>query len=221
VGAPPRRLIGLFGIAYVVLTIAPALFLPPPPPGGAALDTITRYYVEHREALLVAGWVGLLAFPIGFAFLAGLAVLLRGDDPTSTWLVAVAVVSFVATLSVAAVQGILALATPYVARSASATDLKLLADITQLGFSATFPLEISYFAATGVLAVRTRNLPSWLGYSAFVVVAAALLASLGVVVDSGPLAAGGPVTLVALVAGLLWWLAASFLLLMRRATTVA
>jgi hypothetical protein len=37
---------------------------------------VTRYYAEHREALLVAGWFGLLAFPVGFAFLAGLTVIL-------------------------------------------------------------------------------------------------------------------------------------------------
>jgi hypothetical protein len=221
VAEPVQRLIGGFGIAYVVLTIAPALFLPPPPPGGAALAEVSRYYTEHREALLVAGWVGLLAFPIGFAYLAGLTVILRGRDSTSTWLAVVALLSISVTLSVAAVQGILALATPYVAGSAAQADVKLLADVTQLGFSATFPLQISYFAAIGFLGLRTRAIPQWLSYGAFVVVVAAVGASLGIIVASGPLAAGGPVTLVALVAGLLWWLVAGVRLLVRPSTAVA
>jgi hypothetical protein len=205
------------GIAYVVLTIAPAFFVPPPPPGGALVTDVMRFYAEHRAALLLAGWAGLLAFPIGLAFLAGLTVFVGADDPTSRWLVVMALLSISVTLSVAAVQGILALAVPYVAGTATPGELKLLADVTQLGFSATFPLEITFFAAIGLLALRTRQFPAWLAFAAFVVVVAALLASLGIIVGSGPLAAGGPVTLVALVLGLLWWLLASLMLLIRPA----
>jgi len=210
-----QRLIGVLGIAYVVLTIAPAFFLPPPPPGGAPLAEVARYYTEHRSGLLLAGWVGLLAFPVGFAFLAGLAMVFRGDDSTSTWLFVTALLSVSVTLSAAAVQGILALATPYVSTAVTPVEVKLLADVTQLGFSATFPFEISYFISIGALGLRTRVLPSWLSYLAFVVTVPALLASLGIVVGSGPLAAGGPATLVALVASLLWWLLAGLLLLVR------
>lgn len=214
-GVTVQRLIGVLGVAYVVLTIAPAFFLPPPPPGGAPIAEVARYYTEHRSGLLLAGWVGLLAFPVGFAFLAGLAMFFRGEDTTatSTWLFVTALLSVSVTLSVAAVQGILALATPYVSTSVTAAEVKLLADITQLGFSATFPFEISYFIAIGALGLRARVVPNWLSYLAFVVTVPALLASLGVVVGSGALAAGGSVTLVALLAGLLWWLLASLLLL--------
>jgi len=210
-----QRLIGSLGMLYVVATIAPAFFLPPPPPGGAPVAEIASYYSGHRDALLVAGWFGLLAFPFGFAFVSGLGLILRGPDTTSAWLVVIALVSISVTLAVAAVQGILALAVPYVSASASPAEVKLLADITQLGFSATFAFEISYFVASGFLALRSPVIPDWLGYTAMIAAFPALLGSLGVVVGSGPLAAGGPATLVALVAGLLWWLAASLLLLLR------
>ena len=210
-----QRLIGALGVLYVAVTIAPAFFLPPPPPGGAPGGEIAQYYQGHQEALLLSGWIGLLAFPLGFAFVVGLTLLLRGDGATATWLVAVALVSISVTLSVAAVQGILALAVPYVSKSASAGELKLLADITQLGFSAAFVFEISYFAATGALVLSYRSLPMWLGYGAFIVALIAVIGSLGVIVRSGPLAAGGSATLVALVAGLVWWLVAAGLLLAR------
>lgn len=42
---PIQRLIGGLGIVYVVVTMAPALFLPPPPPGGAAVDEVAGYYL--------------------------------------------------------------------------------------------------------------------------------------------------------------------------------
>lgn len=212
---PIQRLIGGLGIVYVVVTIAPALFLPPPPPGGAAVDEVAGYYLGHRDALLISGWVGLLAFPLGFGFLAGLALLVAGEGKMSNWLVAISLLSISVTLATAAVQGILALAVPYVSTSARPDELKLLADVTQLGFSAAFVFETSYFIATGALGLLFRKLPRWLSFLSFIVAAVALLASLGVVVRSGALAAGGPVTLVALVAGLGWWLLAAVLLVVR------
>ena len=213
--ASVQRLIGSLGTLYVVATIAPAFFLPPPPPGGAPVAEIASYYSGHRGALLLAGWVGLLAFPLGFAFVSGLGLVLRGTGAASVWLVVIALVSISVTLAVAAVQGILALAVPYVSSSAAPAEVKLLADITQLGFSATFAFEISYFVASGVLALRSPVIPNWLGYTAVIAAFTALLGSLGVIVGSGPLAAGGPATLMALVASLLWWLAAGLLLLLR------
>jgi hypothetical protein len=176
---------------------------------------IASYYSGHRGPLLVTGWIGLLAFPLGFAFIAGLGLLLRGTDAVSVWLLVAAMVSISVTLAVAALQGILALAVPYVSGFAAPGEVKLLADVTQLGFSATFVFEITYFVASGVMALRSPAFPNWLGYSAMVVGVPALLGSLGVIAGSGPLAAGGPATLVALVAGLLWWLAASLLLVLR------
>jgi hypothetical protein len=145
-------------------------------------------------------------------------MVFRGDGSTSTWLFVTALLSVSVTLSVAAVQGILALATPYVSTSVTPAEVQLLADVTQLGLSATSPSEISYFVAIGALGLRTRVVPSWLSYVAFVVTVPALLASLGIVVGSGPLAAARPATLVALVASLLWWLLASLLLLVRTLT---
>lgn len=76
--APVQRLIGSLGVLYVAATIAPALFLPPPPPRGAPVAEIASYYSGHRGALLVAGWVGLLAFPLGFTFVSGLGLVLGG-----------------------------------------------------------------------------------------------------------------------------------------------
>src|SRR5262249_13718850 len=157
----------------------------------------------------------LLASPSGCALGRGLGPLLRGPDTTAAWRVVIALVSISVSLAVAAVQGILALAVPYVSSSAAPAEVKLLADITQLGFSATFAFEISYFVASGVLALRSPVIPNWLGYTAVIAAFTALLGSLGVIVGSGPLSAGGPATLVALVASLLWWLAASLLLLLR------
>ncbi len=101
------------------------------------------------------------------------------------------------TLSVAAVQGILALATSYVSTSVTPAEAELLAGVTQLGFSATFPSEISYFIAIGALGLRTRVLPE--------------LAQLRGIRGHGS-------WLVALVASLLWWLLASLLLLVRTLT---
>src|SRR5262249_58043369 len=132
-----------------------------------------------------------------------------------TWLFVTALLSVSVTLSVAAVQGILALATPYVSTAVTPVEVKLLADVTQLGFSATFPFEISYFISIGALGLRTRVLPSWLSYLAFLVTVPALLASLAIVVGWGPLAAGGPPTLVALVPSLLWWLPGGLVALLR------
>ena len=47
------------------------------------------------------------------------------------------------------------------------------------------------------------------------VAVAALLASLGALARSGPLVAGGPATLVGLVAVLLWWLLVALVLVVR------
>ena len=204
----------------MLVTFGPAFFLPPPPPGGAAAAQVASYYLDHRSALLLAGWVGLLAFPLGFAFFTGLGLHLRGEGTLSTWLFLIALISIAVTLSVAAVQGVLALAVPYVATSVRPEELKPIADVSQLGFSAAFAFETAYFLATGFLVLRSRALPAWLGYGAVVVAPIALTASLGVIAGSGPLAAGGPVTLLAFVAGLLWWLLAAVMLVVRKPRSV-
>jgi hypothetical protein len=43
------------GIAYVVMTIAPAFFVPPPPPGGTLVTEVMSYYAEHRAASATSG----------------------------------------------------------------------------------------------------------------------------------------------------------------------
>ena len=161
--ADTQRLMGILGIAFVVATIAPAFFLPPPPPGGAALAEVARYYSDHRDVLLLGGWIGLLGFPFAFGFLAGLGVLLSGEGKVSAWLSAVALVSIAVALAVALVQGILAQALPYVTGSVSAEELKFLADVTQLGFSIAFVPYVAYFVTTGALVLRSQAMPRWLG----------------------------------------------------------
>jgi hypothetical protein len=71
-------------------------------------------------------------------------------------------------------------------------------------------------AAAGVSALRTGALPRWLGQAGIVIGALHLVTLPGLVIESDPWAAGGPVALVVFVVLVAWYTAVTAHLVRRR-----
>jgi energy-converting hydrogenase Eha subunit A len=59
--------------------------------------------------------------------------------------------------------------------------------VTMIGFASTLPL-----VAAGVGVLRTRLMPDWLGYLAFLAAIVSLIGAFGIFVDDGAFVPAGP-----------------------------
>jgi len=84
-----------------------------------------------------------------------------------------------------------------------------------LGFALYFLPLMAAWAAAGAVITRTAVLPAWLGWWAWLLVAASLVASVGMFVESGPLSGRGFGALAALLGQFGWYVAASIVLVVR------
>lgn len=97
-------------------------------------------------------------------------------------------------------------------------DPAVTATLGRLSYSMTvvayMPAAVLY-AATGVIGLRHRALPRWLGWSSLVTAVVHAVMSLGLVVDDGPLVPGRPLTYVVYLLAL-GWLPAVTTVMVRR-----
>jgi hypothetical protein len=87
-----------------------------------------------------------------------------------------------------------------------------------MGLVTGFPIA-AFVAAASVVVVRTGAFARWLGWLGLIVAALQLLGTLPLIVQSGPLGASSPLSLLSILALLLWILALAIAMLARTRQT--
>ena len=212
-----RRLAGISGVVFVVLSAAVVVTAPPLPTLEASGADIVTYYSAHQAGFLVGNYLGALAVVPGFLALVYLAIMIRDAEPGrgSLWILAIA--ANATALAVAMMIFALLQATAVVAPTAPASTAKAISDAGNMTFAFFFVPNAAAIAALSWGFLSTGTMPAWIGWSGVLVALLQLLASLGTVVITGPLAAGGLVTVLAFGALLGWLLVIAILLIVRPA----
>ena len=213
--APNQRIIGACGIGFVVLALVPSFVVPPAPPPDASGEAMVAFYSAHRSVLLLTGWVRALGFPLSMVLLAGLVALMRRAEGEGGWLYLIFLTASLLSISLAITLGATGQLLYATTASSNPDVAKAIVELVSLGFALYFVPSIAAWAAAGAVIARTAVLPAWLGWWAWVLVAACLVASVGMFVESGPLTARGFGALAALFGQFGWYVAASIVLVAR------
>ena len=158
-----RRIAGISGLVFVVL-LAIALALDTAPAPGDSIEDVVEYYQDDPgliELLLVLGTAATLVFPV---WLVGIVGRLRGRD--EPWAI-VGLVGGILTLALASVQEISSSAL-VLRQEALGSDLttQVLWDLNNLGFASTTVAGVVLLGGLAIAALRTGQLPAWLGWLA-------------------------------------------------------
>lgn len=209
-----RKLVGLFGIASVFLSLLIAM-IPPPPALGAAAGTVVAYYKANQMQVLVLNYMGLVGLLPSFVLMAYTAATVKKAEADGGWLWILVLMTGL--FCNAGGFGLLVMiqGTAYFASHAAPEIVSVVADLGQLWFGLFFVAAAGYLLAFTWAVLKTRVWPSWIAYLALLSGVVVLVASLGAVATSSVLVADGIATLIAFGSFLIWLLAFSILILVK------
>jgi len=182
----PKRMVqwaGVAAIAFVVLTLISVFSTGEPPAADDAIGKIRDYLVDHRTALLVSNFLGLVAIPLVIWFGVVLRDVLRGDRVANA-LGTASLAGLLLTAPLAMVGGAIGSAPIYVdgvAKTMGDDSLRIVYEGQSLLFGATAAGLTLFAVATGLAIYRTRSLPTytmWLAFLAAIGNVIALLSTL-------------------------------------------
>src|SRR3954468_585803 len=182
----PKRMVqwaGIAAIAFVVLTLISVFSTGEPPSADDAIGKIRDYLVDHRTALLVSNFLGLVAIPLVIWFGVVLRDVLRGDRVANA-LGTASLAGLLLTAPLAMVGGAIGSAPIYVdgvAKTMGDDSLRIVYEGQSLLFGATAAGLTLFAVATGLAIYRTRSLPTytmWLAFLAAIGNVIALLSTL-------------------------------------------
>lgn len=202
------------GIVFVALVLIASFIAPLPPPVGASSPAIAAYYTSHRGPVILGTWLTGFAVIFWLWFLGSIRHALYPSEGGTGRLTTVAVLSGTAAATVvlvfsAIVQG-LAFRTPL-----RAGIVEVFYNVQNEGFTLLFFLQAAFVGAASLVMLRHNALARWLGQLGIVVAVLQLIGTAGILVESGPLGAGGAFSFVAFLSFLLWVLLLSIVMLLR------
>ena len=80
-----RRVCGITGIAFVVLSSVVGVIAPPWPPAGSGQEAIVTYFTTYREPFLIGNYLAAVASLPGLVQVATLALIVRGKEAEGGW----------------------------------------------------------------------------------------------------------------------------------------
>lgn len=176
------RWAGVAAIIFVVLILITVFSGGQPPDADAAVDKIRTFLIDNRSTLLLSNLLGLIGIPFVVWFVVVLRDVLRGDR-TSNALGTASLAGLVVTAPMAMVGGALSVAPVYVSGVANHLGddtIRIMFEAQNLMFAAT-SAGIVLFSITTALAIRrTKALPTYTMWLAFVATLGAGAAGLGV-----------------------------------------
>ena len=211
------------GIVFAILAVATILLVPQSPPAADdSLRVIRGYFGEHRDGLLIAGYVTGLAVAFALWFVGSLRSYLMNAEGGTGRFASVAfgggVVAGTTALIGTAVTSALAFSIAQTAGTANQAVLRALFDLGNMAFSlAWFPIAV-LVGATALVSYRTGALPVWHARISGVLSIAFILAATSAFVERGPLVAGGVYGYAMLLSFVAWILVTSILMLQRMRT---
>jgi hypothetical protein len=211
------------GIAFAILAVATVLIVPQSPPAADdSLGQIQGYFREHRDGLLLSGYLTGLAIAFALWFTGSLrSHLMRAEGETGR-MASVAfggglVAGAIALIGTAVTSALAFSAQSSVAGSQAVT--RAMFDLGNMAFSvAWFPIAV-LVGATALVSSRTGALPAWHARTSGILSIAFILAAASVFVDRGMLAAGGAYGYAMFLLFVAWVLVTSILVMQRVPTS--
>lgn len=208
------------GIVFAILAVATVLLVPQSPPAADdSLRQIQGYFGEHRDGLLMAGYLTGLAIAFALWFTGSLrSHLVRAEGGTGR-MASIAfgggLVAGTIALIGTAVTSALAFSVAQSTVPGSQAVMRALFDLGNMAFSlAWFPIAV-LVGATAVASSRTGALPAWHARISGVLSIAFLVAAASTFVERGMLAAGGAYGYVMFLLFVAWVLVTSILVMQR------
>jgi len=204
------------GIVDVLLSLIALLIVPLPPVVGSSVKEVLSYYTSNGPTLVLSNYLFMLATVFFLGFFGYVCVVLRSAEGEPYALSRIVFGAAVAAASIFLVSPLISQA--LVARAATGAEsvvVGVLSDMTALSLIASGIPVILLVGLASVVMLRTRLLPRWLGLLGLLLVVLLLLASAGLFLPSGLLAAGGIFTTLVFACFLLWELTLSIVLVTR------
>jgi hypothetical protein len=216
-----ERLAAGTGVVFVVLVVLSVVVAPFPPKVDDPIEKVTRYYRENRDVLMPAWYLAGIGIMFGLWFLGSLrAHLLAAEGGTgrvTTIMFASGFLAFAVTFA-GSIAG--AAMTFRVAEEGNPSVMLAMFDLQNMGFTFYWFAWATSVLAASIVVARTRALPRWFAWYGAVLVPVFLVAAAGLMIRSGPFAAGGVVTggAFGVLASVLYlgWVATASVLLFRR-----
>ena len=199
-----------------LLVVGVIVAVAPPPPVGASTADIVAYYSLRGPSLHVVDLCFVLAAASLLWFVAPITVMIRRLREPSSPLVTVAQSAAVAFAAVY-ISGVAVFqaAVLEAARPQSADLTHVLSDVQNLFFQFSFAPGALFTASVSAAILDGQGMPRWVGYVGLVVTAIQAIAFLGILADTGPMAAGGLTSAVGLFSLIVWVFALSVTLVVK------
>ncbi len=204
------------GIIDVLLSLLALLIVPLPPVVGSSVKDVLSYYTSNSSTLVLSNYLLMIATIFFLGFFGYVCVVLRKAEGEPHTLSRIVFGAAVAAASLFLLSPLLSQA--LVARAATGGDgvvVGMLSDLTALSLITSGIPVILLVGLASAVVLRTRQLPSFLGLLGLLLVVLLLVASAGLLLPSGPLAAGGIFTTLVFACYLLWELTLSIVLVIR------
>jgi hypothetical protein len=201
----PERRGAMTGYLVVALGVAAAAFERGAPSANAPIAESIAFYSKYRSELLTQSILFVLSAGAYLWFFGSLRTWLERAEGGAgrvsavafgAGTVSVAMQMLLQTLQIAAVTG-----------GASGSDAGGAALFARVGWALSVVAYVPFavlVAATAVVSLRHRALPTWIGWFSALVAGAHIVMFIGIAADSGPLVPGGALTYVLYGLALVW-----------------
>jgi hypothetical protein len=204
------------GIVFVVLLVVSIFALPAPPKIDVPAGNVATYFQNHQDGVRASTFIGMIAAFFFLWFLGSLRSFLRVAEGQTGRLSSVLFAGGVATAALAAV-GSTAMTMGALRPETNPQILQALYDLNVYVLVVGSFTLAAYAAAGGMVVLRSRALPVWLGWGGLLVGLLQLLSAIGIFGSTSNAfnPHDGVVAFAAFIGFVLWTLAASVLLVRR------
>ena len=204
------------GVAFVVVAGIGLAIAPMPPDPGATPQDVVSYFTDNGDKLRLQALLLGIAGIFFLWFLGSLRAFLRAAEGLHGRLSGVAFGAGIASFAAYGTGiGMSAALAHRVAEQADPGVTSAFHDVAAMAFAgSSFPIA-ALFAAVALVSGRTKVLPAWLGWFAWLLVPVSLIGGAAVMLDEGAFAPGGIFGYITFGLFLLWFLAASLVVMGR------
>ena len=184
-----RRVAGACGVAFVVLSVAIVVTAPPLPTLATSGADVVAYFAKNQGGFLIGNYLGAVALLPGLVLILYLTIAIRDGETGRGYIWLLALVANTSALAVAVAVFVLLQAAAVVAPGSPPQVGLALTDAGMMAFGLFFLPQAAGVAALAWGFLLTGTMPKLIGWSGYLVAAAMVVASVGTVVRTEPLAA--------------------------------
>lgn len=189
---PQRPILAASGIFFALLSMLPLGFLPPPPSVHSDSSIVISYYQSYGAFFQTVTYIGIIGSGFLLCFICYLASLLREPNRNEDFWPRLLVIAGSIWTAFFILFSSLILSLPRLSmQPVNANLVRFWADITDIGYTVSFLPACIFVLAVTVSTWKDVLLPRWLQGLGIGVAIVQLIATLGLVIPAGILAAGG------------------------------